>query len=324
MAVAPAVGDTAAAHTTRNVPIAAPGQTVREVIEGMRGHDYDSVAAVAVCDSDGRLAGTISMARLLAAPDAMPADELMDAHPTTVEPGEDQERAAWAAVQNGRAAIAVVTEAGRFDGFVPPRSLLEVLLAEHEEDMARLGGYLQSTSKARSAATEGVARRLWHRLPWLVLGLLGALASALIVGSFEQQLEAQILVALFVPGVVYLADAVGTQTEALIIRGLSVGVSVSRVAIREVVTGVLLGAIFAVVSYPAVLLIWHEPSVALAVAIALFAASSIATLVAMVLPWLLSRFGGDPAFGSGPVATVTQDLLSIIIYFLTVAAVVPH
>jgi Mg/Co/Ni transporter MgtE len=47
----------------------------------------------------------------------------------------------------------------------------------------------------------------------------------------------------------------------------------------------------------------------------LLAACSTATVAAMMLPWLLDRLGLDPAFGSGPLATVVQDLLSIVIYF---------
>jgi len=138
----------------------------------------------------------------------------------------------------------------------------------------------------------------------------------------EHQLEEQVLLAFFVPGVVYLADAVGTQTEALVIRGLSVGVGIGRLVWREAATGVLLGVLFAAVSYPAVVLLWGAPDVAAAVAIASFAASSVATLIAMLMPWTLHRLGRDPAFGSGPLATVIQDLLSIVIYFLAATALV--
>jgi magnesium transporter len=193
--------------------------------------------------------------------------------------------------------------------------------ATSSSSSARLGGFLGSGAAARTAVTESVARRLWRRLPWLLLGLAGALLAAGIVGAFEHQLEERVLVAFFVPGVVYLADAVGTQTEALVIRGLSVGVSVGRIARREAVTGVVLGLLFAVLTYPLVVLLWHDSQVAAAVAVALFAASSVATLVAMALPWALHRLGRDPAFGSGPLATVIQDLLSILIYFLAAAAI---
>jgi magnesium transporter len=51
-------------------------------------------------------------------------------------------------------------------------------------------------------------------------------------------------------------------------------------------------------------------------------ACSIATVVAMILPWLIHRLGGDPAFGSGPLATVLQDLGSVLIYFATVLLIV--
>jgi len=67
---------------------------------------------------------------------------------------------------------------------------------------------------------------------------------------------------------------------------------------------------------------WGDAELALSVGIALFAACSTATLAAMALPWLLAAFRVDPAFGSGPLATVIQDLLSIWIYFLVAAAVI--
>jgi magnesium transporter len=188
--------------------------------------------------------------------------------------------------------------------------------------MARLGGFLGSTASARAASEERVVRRLWHRLPWLFLGLAGALFAAGIVGAFEHELEREVLLAFFVPGVVYMADAVGTQTEALIIRGLSVGVGIGRVARPEIITGLLVGAILATLVLPTTLLIWGNLQVAMSVALALFAASSIATVVAMVLPWIFHRLGKDPAFGSGPLATVIQDLLSIAIYLGIATAII--
>jgi magnesium transporter len=69
-----------------------------------------------------------------------------------------------------------------------------------------------------------------------------------------------------------------------------------------------------VVMVPAVVLMTGDWMLAAAVAVAVLAASTIATVVALALPWLLQRMGKDPAFGSGPLATVIQDLLSILIY----------
>jgi magnesium transporter len=120
------------------------------------------------------------------------------------------------------------------------------------------------------------------------------------VGAFEHQLDENVLLAFFVPGIVYMADAVGTQTEALVIRGLSVGVPVGRIIGRELLTGLLVGVLLAAAFLPVGLVLWDEDDVIVAVAIALLAACSTATVVAMALPWVLSRLGRDPAFGSGP------------------------
>jgi Mg/Co/Ni transporter MgtE len=49
-------------------------------------------------------------------------------------------------------------------------------------------------------------------------------------------------------------------------------------------------------------------------AVSVFATCSTATAAAVALPWLISALRFDPAFGSGPLATVLQDLLSIWMY----------
>lgn len=51
-------------------------------------------------------------------------------------------------------------------------------------------------------------------------------------------------------------------------------------------------------------------------------AGGLASTIGLALPWLLGRLGSDPAYGSGPLATIVQDLLSLLTYFLIVGAVV--
>jgi magnesium transporter len=143
----------------------------------------------------------------------------MDGSPV-VSPGVDQEVAAWRAVRHGESALAVVDADHRFHGVIPPHRLIEVLLSEHEEDLSRLGGFLRTAATARTTSEESVRRRFWHRLPWLLLGLCGALLAADLVGQFEEPLRRNVMLAFFMPGIVYLADAVGTQTETVIVRGL--------------------------------------------------------------------------------------------------------
>ncbi len=304
------------------VPVAAAGTAVGDVRCRLVGRRYDSASHIAVCDAHRRLVGVVRIEDLLAAAGCTAIDELMDRYPPVVDVSSSEEVAAWKAVRHGESALAVEDGNGRFAGFVAPRRLIEVLLREHDEDLARLGGVLASTSAARHAMEEPVAVRLWHRLPWLAVGLGGAVAAAGIVGAAEEQLGKEVLLAFFVPGIVYMADPVGTHTEALIIRGLSVGVSIRDVVRRELLTGLLVGLVLGALFLPIGALLWGRTDVAVAVALSLVAACSTATVVAMALPWLLHRLGRDPAFGSGPLATVVQDLLSLVIYFAVAAAIV--
>jgi magnesium transporter len=317
------------AYLATDVPRCSPDDPVGDVRARLVGSLHESVTEVAVlapadpaADGHRRLVGLLPVARLMGADPATPARELMDPDPPVVAPGLDQEKAAWKAVRHGESSLAVVGADGAFLGLVPPARLLGVLLREHDEDLARLGGYLASTASARHATEERLDRRLWHRVPWLLVGLLGSAAAARVVSGFEGQIAADIRLAFFVPGVVYMADAVGTQTEALVIRGLSVGVPIRRVFRLEVLTGLVVGVLLGALTLPAVWLAFGSASLAVAVATALFAACAVATVVAMSLPWAMARAGHDPAFGSGPLATVVQDLLSLVIYFLVAMALV--
>jgi magnesium transporter len=239
-----------------------------------------------------------------------------------VAPGVDQEVAAGHAVRRGESALVVVDADGCFVGVIPPNRLLAVLLAEHEEDLSRLGGFTRGAAVARDTTEESVDRRFRRRVPWLLVGLGGALAAADLVGWFEAQLEEQIMLAFFIPAIVYLADAVGTQTETIVVRGLSIGVAIRRMLGRELRAGFLIGLALAMVAAPLVWWRWGAGDIALAVGLSVFAACSTATIAAIALPWLLDAFDFDPAFGSGPLATVIQDLLSIVIYFAVASAVV--
>jgi magnesium transporter len=144
------------------------------------------------------------------------------------------------------------------------------------------------------------------------------------MAGFQATLESTVAVAFFVPGIVYLADAIGTQTEAAAVRGLSLTHEPLRQLVGgELRTGLLMGLILAGIALPAVWLAFGKLSLALAVAAALLGAGGVATTIGLLLPWLLWRSGRDPAYGSGPLATVIQDVISILIYLTIVTIIVP-
>jgi magnesium transporter len=301
------------------VPVFAPGAGAGDVRDGLVGDEFEYAGEIAVVD-EGRFVGFVPIERVLAAAPRTSMGGLVG-DDVAVRRGEEREIvAARVAACNGRAA-AVVDAGGAFLGVVPPATLIKTLFEEHTEDLERLGGSLGSS--ARIASEESVGRRLYHRLPWLAVGLAGAMISAAIVASFEGELEKQVLLAFFVPAVVYMADAVGTQTETIVIRGISLGVPIARIAAREVLTGLVIGVLVAVAFFAFAVGVWGDVRVAAVVSLSLLVSTSVATAVAMALPYALARRGLDPAFGSGPLATVIQDILSLAAYFAIAVALLP-
>jgi magnesium transporter len=181
----------AAEYATERVPVARPDDEAGAVRAALQARSFDSVHDVVVLEGES-FVGVVPARRLLAAEPGTPLARLMEPDPSVVRPDTDQERAAAEMVERGESSIVVVDGEGRFVGLIPPHTMLAVLVAEHEEDLARLGGYMVQTRRARRAAEERVTSRLWHRLPWLFVGLLGAMGSAGIVGAFEDQLDEKV------------------------------------------------------------------------------------------------------------------------------------
>jgi magnesium transporter len=149
------------------------------------------------------------------------------------------------------------------------------------------------------------------------------MAATCVVAQFETELTRKPAIAFFVPGLVYLADAIGTQSEAVAVRGLSLSrVGVGHLLGAELRTGALIGLVLAALAFPLTWLVFGELRLALAVVLALAAACTVATVLGLLLPWALGRLGSDPAYGSGPLATIVQDVLSLLIYFACISMIV--
>lgn len=315
--------ETAGRHVIAGVPRARADQTAGEVIADLLARAYDCVDIVCVLDADDHLTGVIALARLMALPRETRIGDAAQTGFPRVHADTDQERVASLALHHTLSAMPVIDARGRLLGVVPASALLHILRREHVEDIHRFAGIARETLRAREAIEEPPLRRLRHRLPWLLIGLLGSVLATFIVARFESALSVNPAIAFFVPGLVYLADAIGTQTEAVAVRGLSLShARLSSLVAGEFRTGALIGLVLGGLTLPGVWLAFGDLNLALAVAGALFAAGCIATTIGLLLPWLLGRLGSDPAYGSGPLATIIQDLLSLLTYFAVVSAVV--
>jgi magnesium transporter len=311
--------ESASFHVARNVPTFAPESTAAEVRAALAGRQFDCFDLIVILDAERRVLGVLPIARLLALEPTVRLDEAMVREFPFVDRNTDQERIASLALHHGLTAVPVMAENGRLLGIVPAEALLAVLRKEHVEDLHRLAGIARETEVAREAIEAPPTRRARHRLPWLLVGLAGSVIAAAVVAQFEQVLEKNLAVAFFVPGIVYLADAIGTQTETITVRGLSLShARVGQLLAGEVRTGLIIGAALGSITLAGVWIAMGDAKLALAVALALIAAGALATTIGLALPWFLDRLGRDPAFGSGPLATIIQDVLSLTIYFAMV------
>lgn len=153
------------------------------------------------------------------------------------------------------------------------------------------------------------------RFPPLVLGLLLGILLSIVASRFEEVLAIDVRVAFFIPFIVYMADAVGTQTQTIYSRDLRSGkASFKKYLYKESVLGLLLGLLSGCISAIVTMLWFNSTQLATSVSIAMFASIALAPVVALLVTEVLQLEHKDPAVGAGPIATVIQDTLSVLIY----------
>lgn len=311
-------------YIVRQVPMGQPSETIGALRERFFGEQHEYAAHVFVVTDAGRLAGVINIRDIAGQEPAVKLGDLIEkTECETVTPGTDREDAASKAIHAGASVVAVCDATGRFVGALPASALVSILRDEHLEDLHHMAGILGKSAAAKAALTAPPHRRAFFRLPWLLVGMVGSAIATATMVRFEEQLASNIAVTFFIPAIVYLADAVGTQTEAVAVRGLSLSTPELRPLLAgEIGTGVLIGVVLGAIAYPVVWLTFGSAALAATVALALMVAGSVAATIGFLLPWSFARLGYDPALGSGPVGTVVQDVLSLLIYFLIASILV--
>ena len=149
----------------------------------------------------------------------------------------------------------------------------------------------------------------------MLLGFFGCLFATQIVKFFEAPLQAHFVLAAFIPLIVYMADAVGTQTEILFIRSLVYRLDIKKYFLKEIKVSffiaLILGTLLTLISY-----FWIKlPKIGIILGISLFLTIINAFLLGLLVPYFLNKLKKDPAIASGPVGTIIRDILSLIIYF---------
>jgi magnesium transporter len=303
----------------KNIHLARDGETVGEYLTRLRNRKDEVMHFhyVYVADAAGHLVGVVRMHDFLTASQSAKMAKLMDKNVIKATPHKDPEHVAMLAIDNDLKAVPIVDDDGKFIGIVPESSLYKILRHVHVDEFLKMAGI----NKERGILMHVMKERIWKiigaRLPWLFFGLAGGMFTTEIVKSFQLQIERQIALAFFMPIIVYMADAVGTQTEALFMRTeLQHDVSMRKYLAREGTVGFVIGAILGACNFIFAWLMFKDLTLSSIVGLAMFATVFTSVFVAIFMPYILIKLKRDPGIGSGPFATIIQDTLSIIIYFL--------
>lgn len=278
------------------------------------------VRDIYVTDPNGVLIGVLSVKELFELPQEHPVGESCTKDGLiSVTVRQHQERVAYLALRHHLRAVPVVDDAQHLLGVVPGETILRILYKEMHEDILRGAGVSRrSTGDVDDVLSLSVWRSFIHRAPWLLLGLVGGLAIAGVIKLFDATLERDLLLAAFIPLIVYMGDAVGTQMEAFIIRDIAIDRDLRfwPYFFRQFSVVALLAVLFGIVSILGVFLLFGHFHTALIIGIALCAAVLSSVCTGLIVPYLFSRLRLDPANASGPTATVLQDFFSVLVYFL--------
>ena len=314
--------EAAAAHMVANIPRAKHDTPVDRVIEALRGHLYDCADTVFVTDDSGHLMGIVRINDLFGSR-AEKIGDIMEERHEAVRPGDDQEEIAQLAIRLDMIAVPVVDEFGQLIGAVPPEALFRILREEHMEDLQRLAGITTHEHGAEAALDASILNRFTRRAPWLIFGLAASSLITLVMIGFEHTLSENVAAAFFVPALVYIAGAIGTQAVSVAVRSLSTQeIAIGRLLRDELIIGLALGSVLGLLATGAVLTIFGEPNLALAVGLSVLGGGVVSALAGFSLPWAFLRLGFDPALGSGPICTIIQDAASLALYFVLVTTLV--
>lgn len=156
------------------------------------------------------------------------------------------------------------------------------------------------------------------RLMWLVIGLIGSLFIAKVIGSYEGLIKSHVILAAYIPLIVYISDAVGTQMESVIIRAIGVEhhFVFRRFILKQAILTLMVAITLFIFSFFTITFIHRSYQIGLVVSLGLLGGVLSSLVTGSVIPYYFWKFHQDPAEASGPIATIIQDTLSVIVFFL--------
>jgi magnesium transporter len=249
----------------------------------------------------------------------------MPRRPITVSPLADREEAARLISKYDLLAVPVVDKAGHVLGIVTVDDVIDAIIQESTEDVQRFGGMAALNEPYLRI---GFGQMIRKRAGWLSALFLSEMLTASAMQFFEGELEKAIVLTLFIPLIMSSGGNSGSQATSLLIRALALGQlhlrDWWRVALRELPTGLALGAILGLIGVVRII-VWqrfgfydygaHWLLIATTVATALVGIVTFGSLAGSMLPFVLQRLGFDPASASAPFVATLVDVTGLVIYF---------
>ena len=291
--------------------------TVKNALKKLREQveNVDQVYTIYVVDSSNEFKGILSLKRFLYTSDETLIKDIYKKDSISVLANEDSESVALKMEKYDLVVVPVVDENNKLLGRITIDDALDVIKEEAEKDYQMASGI---SEKVESSDSLFVISRA--RLPWLLIGLIGGILGAYVIGFFEYQLKENAVMATFIPLILAMGGNVGVQSSAIIVQSLANNTlnyeSIFKKLFKELLVALFNGFICASI---ALIFCWITRSdfyLALTIGVSLVAVFTYAGLFGTFVPLILNKYKIDPALATGPFITTTNDIIGLLIYFL--------
>lgn len=313
---------TAGGRMTRNFVSVPDTFSAEETIKAIQGAvDGHTVDFIYVVDDEERLAGVVSLPKLMIhAPDTS-VSSFMRREVTFVGPELDQEDVARLAQKYRLRHVPVVDAERRLLGVVTLQDIIDVIKSEANEDVMKIAG-ADHVDPLRAP----FLARLKARMPWLAAAMVMELGLAWIMKAYGGTLERAEALIFFIPIIMAMGGNVGLQSSTTVVRGLATGDigagKTLRVVLSEfrvgTVLGILGGAITGLMAMVMQMGASDAVKMSLIVTASMTLSMSVAATMGAITPLVMHRLKYDPAVASGPFITAVNDVVNVTLY-LTVA-----
>ena len=297
--------------------------TVTKCVKEMRiqAIEVTRVHSIYVVDDKDKLIGRLSLKDLLVANPRSNIKSVYIPKVDSVNVHDEAESVANIMQKYDLEAIPVVDDKNILLGRITIDDIVDLIKEEAEKDYQLAAGILQDVD-----VDDTIVQLSRARLPWLLLGLLGGIGAAVVMGAFDEILAKHQILFYFTPLIAAMAGNVGVQSSAIIVQGLAnddIRGSVNNRLIKETFLSILNGFILSVILFLFIMFSGEEYLVALAISISLVIVIIVAGIIGTFIPLFLDKRGIDPAIATGPFITTSNDIFGILIYFYIAKLILP-